>query len=298
MIDLPVEIHRTETERGPIAAWLVPGDDPRDWFNEWARWRVPVASVRVLPLSGLGVLTVVPEGFRPVETLRAMALRAVGGRVFLPVCADVSPTLTESEAAALAPTDVALGLLWPGRGLVVPDCDHWLVAADLLAAPPEAAADWSVTVPGERLNERLTRVDPQSQPRMEDVLSDGRDEIGTRADLTELPPRPGEPGEGLVDRARRAIQRAAGGAVSRFVKQLGGKAGGAVGAAAAAGASGLAGAAGSWLKPLANWSAGLLGKVTRELEELRQRELLRLLEMLQRNPDEGLKYAIEMGDGS
>ena len=283
----------------------MPGDDVGLWTAEWFRWNLPQTEWRVAVLPGWGVLTIVPPKQTPAVTPRAVPLGRIGSRWYLPLHAEILPAVTAAELEALLPADFAAAVFHPARGLLAIETQELRSVSELLDAPPFCAEDWTAAQPGEALHDRLISVQPAALPSLEQVLQSGRGDIGSQSsEIKSLPPRPKEPGEGLLDQAKRGIGKTFYGAVAGLAGMLGSAIpSGGFGQARSAGAlSGRGGDGGGaagpgWLESLANWAAQRLQGISQELEDQRNREIKRLMHLLQNNPDEGLKFALPFGGG-
>ena len=305
MITLPLSIRYADEPRRPPVAWLVPGADAAGWLAEWTGWELPMADWQIVPIGGVGALAILPAGQSPPRHTIAVPLGRIGRRIYLPTHAELSCAAADGELKALLVEEVALAMLLPGRGILAVTAGQILSISDLLIAPPARQGDWTAAQPGEALNDRLRGVFPALPPSLEDILESGRDDIGSRRpDVNELPPRPTEPGDGIWDKAKRGMGQASAGMAQWFTSLFTGGAGGKPptsprsGQPASGAAGGKAGGlVGGWLSSLANWAQQKTSGISKQLEEVRNKEVLRLLHMLQNNPDEGLKYALPFGGG-
>ena len=291
-LTLPLILRYCSEPARKTVAWLLAGDDPAAALRAWECWRLPMVDWKIAPLGKLGWLTILAPGQSLETPANALPLGSIG-EIYLPTHAALSCAVTEKELATLLPHGAALVILLPGASPIVVAEEQLVGVADLLLPPPRRSGDWSRALPGGHYNERLISVRPAIVPTIEAILQAGRDDIGSRDDLRELPPRPSEPGDSMFDQMRRSVQQGAAG----FMQWMTSGFGNAPGAGQAGGARGSAGGEGSWLDSLAKWSKNLLGSISKETEELRHREILRLMEMLKNNPEEGLKYAIPFGGG-
>ena len=310
----PLALRPTAAAAGRAVAWFVPGADPAGWLAEVAAWGVPAAGVRflVVPASAadptpVGAV-VVPDcgaGFpactgekvqagkpaprsQPSGVVRGQPYRAVAGRLYLPADAELWPPVAAAELAELLP--LAAYVLHPTAGLSGFAAADVLTAADLLAPPAEAAADWGHAVPGDAVRPRVVSVAPADPPDVAGLLAAGRDDIGS-AGPAALPRTPEE--SALLDAARRAgvapaklAEAIAMGplkAMAWLSKQLGGNAAGAAGGP-------------GWAQKMHDWAAGKFRDLDRRLRDQREREIERLRRMFDADPDEALRHAIPLRD--
>ena len=104
----------------------------------------------------------------------------------------------------------------PWAGSVLEASDRRRVV-DLLAGPPQRPARWDLAEPGQRVNSRLTAIVPAEVPSLEQMLDQGRDDIGSESPtLDELPPEPGEPSSGFLSKLGRGLQRK----LAQMIKKL------------------------------------------------------------------------------
>ncbi len=265
------------------AAWFLAGGEPAAWLAELCRWPGLLETLRcyVVPRSseggGAGGLLVIPPagGAKPAG-VRALALGVIEGTFFLPVDAELFPPVTAAEAGAL--TRAAVTFFHPGIGLVE------FAAADargvwaLLARPELTAADWNAARVGETLSTRLAGVALRSLPGPEEIFGDAQKEIGAEP-LGKLPPRPQEPSAGAGAKIGRSLGGWSAGAVAKLFSLLPAKKGGRR----------------TWADDVLDWAQAKLAGVSQEFEELRQRELLRLMHLLESDPERGLRHALPLG---
>ena len=164
--------------------------------------------------------------------------------------------------------------------------------ANLLTAPPPAAVNWEHAQPGVAVEARVRSVRPIAPPPIEQFLDESQDGIGADSPK-ELPPLPSE---SLINRAAAKGAEAGFRALEGLASVLGG---GSTGRPAAGSGGRGAPGTGGWMRRLHDWANERRQALTKQLEEARQRELSRLMKMLESNPDHGLRFALPLhGTGS
>ncbi len=297
MITLPLRMQYSPSPVRPAAAWLIPGDDAADWLDELLQWGIPLAAVTLYPVPGVrgdtapaGILAVVGKAAQPAVSRRCQPYGRIDGRgaaadsgsgvVYLPVEARIDPDATESELAALLTRQSGVHLLHPAVGLVrFLESDAYRVA-DLLRPAPVSEGQWDAAEPGVTLSQRLWSIEPISVPSVQMVLSEGRDEIGSQP-LTggQLPRSPEEPADNALAAAGRAVMRQ----IARLASWFGSRAAAPVGSAKPGG--------------LAQWAQQKMKQLDQALLASRHSELLRLLHLLETDPEQGLRYALPLHSG-
>ncbi|MDA7980669.1 MAG: hypothetical protein MPJ50_18075 [Pirellulales bacterium] len=282
-------------------AWVVPGGDAREWLNEIAGWNVPHSQVQlfVIPKSNYdqsadGVLAIPPSVPKSISP-QCVPYSLVGKSHYIPVNAVCDPPASAEDWAQLVPDDYVH--LWhPGIGRVAWEAEAGLSAADLLAVDALSEQTWDAARQGLEFPSQLIAViGIESGLSVDEIIGGGQDGIGEKGDrnsLKKLPKRPGEPGSGFGAALTAGGLAAAASAWSKFAEFMTKPRG----PGAAGSGSGRTGSA----KPkqpgkLAQWAAAQRQKVTKRMEAARNREVLRLMDLLQKDPDQGLKYAIRMG---
>jgi tetratricopeptide (TPR) repeat protein len=302
-MNLTLRLQYDDGLRRPAAAWFVVGATAEAWLAELADWNAPLGQARlfVVPTSladrrPCGVLVV---GAAPSEgraTPGSLPYAAADRRLFVPCDARLDPDLSAAELAALVGDDT---YVWhPQAGLVaIPESAARRVA-DLVAVPPSTAGAWTIAVPGVALNAKLVSIEPEITPTAQDVLNEGRGDIGSQTrEISQLPPSPDEPATGFLADVSNAIGKGIANA-ARWLSEQAPQGGGQSGKQGrAAGDESPVGGKSSWLSALGEWAEQRLQGISHSMEAARNRELLRLMNLLQTNPDEGLKFALPWGGG-
>lgn len=322
-----------------IAAWFVPGDDPRAWFTELSRWQVALESLRYLPIprsdvdvTTIGMLVIVSSGSGSrvrsgsnsdwaIRTAkRAIPYARVTGRLLIPIDAEFSPAVIESELEHLLSDPTAEYVWHPSAGLVQLEAADQLRLADLLHLPPERTKDWDRAQPGVAFASRLISIEPEEVLSVEQILKSAASDIGSRdPSIDRLPRMPGEPFGGKLNEWTQSIKNAwkkligdskeagnkqppgtsdgttaAGNSGPAAGDSWGAKAGGLIGkglglSLAVLGAPLIAlGALGSGFMKMTGLNS-LVDQAARNLE------IDRLLHLLKTDPDTGLQFALPMG---
>lgn len=283
MIQLELHLRAAEQPQRPPTAWFIPGDDPLAWLDELAAWQIPLANVRLCPLpqsagerGACGVHVVPPPESAPRITIRAEAYGLYSSRLYLPVLARLDPPASEAEIEAALLNDLAV---WhPSAGLVGFDDANVIGVADLLAAPTERLSAWNLARPGTAPPPRLTAIMPPSPPTLEESLAEWGDDIGSQA-ADELPPAPREPSNSPLAKLARAATLAAAAVASTLTALVPRTA-----------------RAPTWVNKLANWANRKYQEISKSISTARRKEIDRLLHLLDRDPDRGLRYALPMGE--
>lgn len=273
--------------RAPVA-WFIMGRTADVWLEELIAWDADLTPARlhVIPTSlrdrtpcGVLVLDAMPRSGKPSP--RTLPYGSVGSRLFLPIDATLDPDLSTTEVDELLEYDDDRYVWHPHAGLVTVRWSDGLRVKDLLLPPQSTERTWDAAVPGIALNSKLLAIVPTRTPTVDDVLAEGRSDIGTQPlDGQRLPPAVGEPASGLLGDIGRGIENGLARAAQWLADQV------PVGSHER-----------TWANALADWARQKRGQVGASMQAARHREILRLLSLLQTNPDEGLRFALPMGGG-
>jgi tetratricopeptide (TPR) repeat protein len=233
---------------------------------------MPVSQADRTP-SGVLVVTGAAKlaNFKP----RAVPFGLVGEKLYLPVDAGLHPVAFADEVTKLCGADV---MVWhPGIGLVRFEPGESLKLWQLLEKPVLAADDWNHARVGGGLPPRIVAIRmPVVVKPMEEIFAEERKEFGTKP-LSELPPSGREPDDGVIARINRAVVRK----VAEAIRKL---------------TSGVpaSGTKRTWVNAVEDWANRKRSGVLKDLDLIRHKEILRLLAMLEEDPEAGLRYAIPM----
>jgi tetratricopeptide (TPR) repeat protein len=275
-------LKRSETPLREASAWLLPGAEPEAWLNEVVAWPVPVESVAFYPIAGpaggapLGVLAVPAAPMRLPAGGRALPYGAAGPGFFMPIDGFFQPPLSREELAAMMRHPVMV--FHPVTGLSGFDATDVRRAWDFLLPPEQLDEPWNRACVVDPLPSRLRSVRLVAPLSLETLFGEENGDIGSEP-FVDLPPTKDEP-------RFRAPGRIASGAMKIV-------AGGLMGLASLVPRSSAPGA-GNWVNDVENWARRKFAHAQHNLDRERNRELHRLLEMLEKNPSEGLRHAISL----
>ena len=284
-MEIELTARRRPAALRPAAAWLLPGADPARWLEELGSWGVPAAELTLtaLPRSG-GLLAALPldwAGDPPHPGPGCVPFGLEPGGLYLPVDAELEPELDAEELRVLLAGGQAV---WhPALGLVLCAPGEELGVEDLLAEPALRPERWSAARPGVALAAGLGPLVPEEPPEDREEIDAWLEEPEARGDLASefpdaLDPLPGEPGP-----VARAAARLRGG-VARAVLWL------TAGVPATASRR-------TWVNRVEDWARERAEGHRSPDQRARARALERLLELLRRNVDLGLRFALPLTEG-
>ena len=297
-----------------MAGVLISGSDPSGWLEHASAWNVPAASLRFLPVhetrrqeqqtssAPIGVLCFRASGEFPAvgaavgAAVDALLYRLRADRLFLPIDADVAPAISDSDLLPLLAEDRRY--VWhPSIGLVGYEPEDVLSVRDLLISPAVRTADWDAAEIGEQLNGTIRNLLPEPAPHVDDILDRGQDDIGSEAsNLSDAPRAPDEKSGAAI---RDAVQGAANVVSAAFARAVHGITSRLPTSEAGSNALGRLHA---WAESILNGTksegsrggAGNRRPPDERMTTKRENELKRLMNLLQNDPDQGLKYALPM----
>jgi tetratricopeptide (TPR) repeat protein len=284
MLTLPLHIEYRRGAADAPTAWLIPGGDAEVWLRELVDAGLATATTALMVLPGAtpverrGVL-VLPDAGASVTRVpsRWQPYARLARQLYLPLNAALVPAIAEDELETLLADD-AVYLFHPVAGLVAFDATCSLRVADLLATPTESAADWLHARPGFGYIKRLWSVEPQQTFDLGSLLDAARGDIGTKPiDVDLLPRSPLEPDDGTMSKLAQG-GKAALAAMVAYLTQF----------------SPQTAMRPTWVNAVEAWAHRVLGQRVQGLDATRNREILRLLRLLEQDPDQGLKYALPL----
>lgn len=222
--------------------------------------------------------------------------RRLADRLYLPADAELVPHVEPGELKKLLEADSARLYVWhPVNGLLGYDAEHVLRAADLLGLSEKIGGSWDGAQIGESLNDRIRTLSPQLPENPEELFNSGRDDIGQQSDDIESAPR--SPDEithpGLKD-AAKAVSKFIAAALLKVTDRLpSSPTGSPFLARLHAWAEGLAHSGQSG----AEAATGNDGhrRSDNRMSARRENEIRRLLNLLENDPDQGLRFALPFG---
>ena len=279
MIEFPLELRLPDSRgRQPVAGWFLPGRD----VSQWVDWlcsnleeRAGEVSLMPIPVAldrarAAGLFVADPGIGEPGNVGRALPYRLIADRLFVPADAELRFPLTDAEIAAEFVSDI--NVLHPRIGLVSTDREDAIRLKDLLDAPARNVKRWNFAKPGpaelagiQWLGGAQTNLVPEQS------IEGGREDIGTGS-ARELEPTDDE--KNLWRRGAIATQDILYRSILGWMRMVP-----------------HTGARESWINRLEDWAAEKLS----DLNQQRKNEVDRLVELMSKDFDLGLRYAIPIG---
>ena len=288
MLTVPLSLRHAAKPVRPACAWFAPGDSPERWLAQLIASGIDSDGVQlyVAPTSRddrrpSGVLIVPGADLSPERAApQWLHYGRQAQRLYLPIDAVIDPPVRDAELEQLLPGDEMVLVFHPTLGLVACDAHQVVGVRDLLAAAPPGPAHWTSARPGVGFAERLAAIVSDLPCDVAELLEESRDDIGRDAPaISQLPPAPGEPSPQLFPRAGQALQTAFARAVTFLTNLVPHTA-----------------SQRTWINELEDWANRKLAGKRANLFAARNREILRLLHLLETAPDEGLRYALPLTD--
>ncbi len=276
--------YHTPVPSTPFAAFIR-GADAAGWLQEINRWALPATALScyILPQS---IRNLVPAGlfviFDPASVAQTGSLdlqapyTCIGGRLYIPADASLWPPTTPDELKSMLPWE--LQVFHPISGLVGFESADRVELADLFAYPAPIGADWSFAHPGLPARPQLNSIQV-IRPTAEQLMDAIKETIGQKP-LEEIPVKPEHQttllGK-LADQIKYSLLKGilgAGHAIGKLLPE---------GNATPGGRAGI-------LQKLVNWMEQNL----EALQQKRNNEIERLLNLFDEDTGEALQYAIPL----
>ena len=280
-MNLPLQLHyRPQADPVPTA-WFLAGSFVDDWLQELSRCGLaePETKLFLVPHSpenrtpaGLLVVPGHPASLKNEPS--GMACVLVAGRLFIPANAVLYPPVTDPEIQKLF--RLSATFFHPTLGISSYDEDAIRRVWHLLAAPPGQPANWNLARAGSPPLPELRTIEIFGPRSLEDLFGDARQEIGVNPPV-DLPPAPDEPRENPLANSRRNLKKMFAKGVSHTLGKLP-----------------HSGQPPTWVNHAEDWSKKQLQQVDQQLEQLRHKELHRLLNLFNTDPEAALRHAIPM----
>lgn len=272
--------------------------------------RVPSSEDTPGPMKGRDLQSYSTAGVLPMKSVD-LPCSMSDNQLWIPCHSQISPMPLASQWPILISGQSDWMVWHPVFGLLLIDPLCRLGIESLMIAPAVVSSGWNRAVEGTAIPERLIRVDAPPPPTLEQWLDCSRIGIGDRTNsLVDLPPSQkesrGRPIENLVALARSTIGKSVAWLADRldgFSKKR--KADSSINQADPMrsfnttrndAAKPRAASSSQWVRAIREWATKQMEQWSETLEARRQASVNRLLEMLDQNPDEGLRYAIPMSD--
>lgn len=256
----------------PAEAWFLPGADVDFWIralcasglgNLDSRPLFPVVATR--SSRAAAGLFVPLSGARAPLPKRAIACGCLAGRIFAPAESELRYPLGEAEIQTLFLHDY---VFWsPALGFTGFEAEDALTLPELLAPPVRRQGLWNRAHAGllpEPDKLTISRLEPPGE-----FFETARGDIGSKP-VEQLPGYQGEARDGLSAASRKAFYNA----IRKLTGRVPAKA-----------------ASPTWINRIEDWANDKLDAI----RDRQQRQIDRLLALLESNPDEGLRYALPIG---
>jgi hypothetical protein len=277
---VPLALNRVTRSAPPVSAGWLASADPVEWLREVAHCRAQNCPVAIYPVAAstadpraIGVL-LVPRQLVPRFHPRVMPLGELMPGVHAPQDAAMSAGLLANERDFFFPYPIHF--FHPSIGLVGFDPKDELAPAKLLEIPRERGCRWNLASAVGGFGPSLKSILVAEPPDPTGMLAEAAEQIGDQSGKI-------KEGDGLVDKAAMLGMGLAGGTLLGAGWVLGG-------IGKIAGFIGGQGPANNSLDRLQQWAE----KNWQHLVDSRSREIDRLMELLEKNPDEGLRYALPL----
>lgn len=166
-------------------AWLLPGSDPESWCDVLVRQGVDVDEVcfLLIPKSAQdrtphSALVVWNHPDHMPTTNVWPAYGQVAGRLYLPVDGQLEPMVSDAELSSLLPAGQRSYVLHPSVGLVAFEDNEHLQIYQLFERRTPEAKDWNRAQAGIHTNERLWSIVTEERMPLDDRMREAGGDIG------------------------------------------------------------------------------------------------------------------------
>lgn len=294
-VSLPLRMIPATAPRVPRAGFL-PGSDVAAWLEEMARHCHPEMKFFIVPGSAEdlepGGLLIMPaaSGNEPVSFgPRVQPAAMEHSCVAVPLSMQLDPQLTREEAERML--NYTCYFFHPSIGLIAFEESDAILPEALVVPPLPASVSWMQAMPGRSPLPELQHVALALPPDLEGLFGESSEDIGSSN------PKDLQRDAGKGAWAKDAMGKAIGSFGSWIMSGLS-KLGGSGEGGRESDSPQSAGGKGSkppsqlWNKIL-NWTAEQFKK----LQLQREGEIQRLLKLLEKDPEKGLRYALPVGGG-
>ena len=269
----------------PIKAFLIKGAQPSDWLQTINTWNISIPSIEcyLLPTSRGNIQTnglfVVFKRIVPTVTItpNITTYGQVTDRLYVPVQSALTPAIEDKELQQILLYDKQV--FHPAIGLVGFSVTDQINLGDLLLYPQAVTADWGKAKAGNTAAPPLQRIQ-MIQPPPEKLVDSLKDNIGSQP-LKDIPKNKEQEAQSesgkLLDNLKDNLLKGGLGMADRLKEAL-----------ANNGVKG--GNEPGMIDRFEKWANDQL----KALEEKRKKELDRLMDLFDEDPDEALKYAIPL----
>jgi tetratricopeptide (TPR) repeat protein len=290
-LSLKYNEHATHSLRGAF----IRGNTPGSWLQEINAWQIPleqlvcfIISQNNNPLEAAGLFVI----FRPEQLPNLLRVRhpytVMGGKLFVPIDAELSPAISEAELQFLLMWDYQV--FHPTIGFVGFERSDRITLTDLLRYREPKPIDWGAAHAGQLPWIPLHQINVQ-QPSPEEVFESIKDAIGNKP-LDEIPKTNKKDFPGWLNNpVTEGLLKGAFFLMSGLSSVI--PAGVISGSSNNEGRYTVGkdnGTRGGWFSRVMNWMADKIG----DLEKQRNSELERLTDLFEKNMDEALRYAIPL----
>ena len=290
----PLTLQHAKRPASAVSAGWLASADPREWLRELAHCRALGCHVAMYPVATsvadprtAGVF-LVPRDKVPRFRARVQLLAELLPGVHAPLDAELSAGLGSNERDFFFPYEVHF--FHPTLGLIGFDAKDELPAAKLLEIPPGRTARWNRAIPAGKFSPELKAFVLAEPQGPDEMLAEAAQGIGDQAgDFTKQ-------GNAGWDQAKKLGAGLAGGAVLGAGMLFGGmiKLHGFLSGGLSIGGSGGKGGKGFQGSPRRNRLQEWAEKNWQHLFDKRGREIDRLMKLLEKDPDQGLRYALPL----
>ncbi|WP_232107471.1 hypothetical protein [Gimesia alba] len=281
-----LQFQYTSRPRRKTVAWFLKGNSPAAWLTIISQWNVPHHSLRLL-LIPQSITNREPCGLLVISNKDSLEQVAPAGipygqttsRLFLPVEAQIFPEVTNSELQSLLSEQYTYA--WhPQCGLVAFEPEDEKTVADFLFGDFNRQTDWIHTIPGNAVLSQLRSISLIELPDFSSLFGQEEKEIGSDApSLDKLPKAPNESAFDEIPNPLQLPTKWLAKGILSLTKYVPTKTSGPP----------------TWINHLENWASQNLFNAFKPNEAKRNKEINRLLNLLEENPDEGLRFALPMG---
>lgn len=296
-ISLPLRMIPATAPRVPRAGFL-PGSDVAAWLEEMARHPHPEMKFFIVPGSAEDLE---PGGLLLVPTVSGSTPRSFGPRVqpaamehgcvAVPLSMQLDPQMTREEAERML--NYACYFFHPSIGLIAFEESDAILPEALVVPPLPTATSWMRAMPGRPPLPDLLHVALALPPDFDGMFAEASEDIGS-SNPKDLQRDAGK-GAWAKDAMGKAIGSFGSWIMSGLSKLGGSGEGGRESDASQGQQSGAAGKGAKPSSPLWNKIQSWTAEQFKKLQLQREGEIQRLLKLLEKDPDKGLRYALPIG---